>query len=517
MPPAMAYKPGDLLGELRIEREIGRGAWGIVYLAEDTLLARKVALKVLPESLAQAGPDIQQRVLAEARIVGALQSPNVVTLYRLREGPHGSWIQEMEFAEGGSLETRLKPDKPLAQDEAVRIFRGVCSGLQVAHEQRIIHGDIKPANVLFGKGDVVKLADFGLSRLLGRSGTSLSLHGEFIGTPEYMAPEVLTGHKTYPTSDLWSAAALFYRLLTGRKPFPAEEIVQLFVKVQTEEPEPLGDGVPVPLANFVLRCLAKTTDERPSSAQAALDELDASLGARVPIPAPVESKPTSVSTGGPRTNCQGEPGLLGRDSELFDLVQLFSDRDETLCTITGPAGVGKTSIARELCKRLSEKFEGGAWFVDLQEVRDPEGVGQAVARTLNAQPGEGESPIQVVSDVLRFRTPLVLVLDNFEQLAAHADATVGEWMRSSPHVRFVGRRLGWVRPRSRRSPVCTYSWTARARCSPVSRSTTPSPATSRGSASGSTGSRWPSNWPPRACACSSRARSPTSWARSSSC
>ena len=161
-----AWRPGSRFGELEIVRELGRGAFGQVYLAHDTLVGRNVALKLLrlPEG---AGSEQQREaLLREARLIGRLRSPHVATLYRVHALPDG-WVFELEYVEGGSLEGRLALEPQLAPQEALRIARGILLGLKDAHEHGVVHGDVKPGNVLFAKDGAVKLVDFGLSRVVG--------------------------------------------------------------------------------------------------------------------------------------------------------------------------------------------------------------------------------------------------------------------------------------------------------------------------------------------------------------
>ena len=270
----MQFEPGQQIGTLRIERELGRGAYGVVCLARDTLLGREVALKILPGGKGEVVEELREQVLHEARLIAKLQSPHIVTFYRLHETEDGGFLQEMEYVGGGSLEDRLEEGAPLPLDEAVSVFRGVCRALGTAHAARIIHGDIKPANVLFGDDDLVKLADFGVARVIEGTGTSVELEGQLFGSPLYMAPEVITGRAAGMASDLWSASVLFYRLLTGRLPFVATTFSELLPKILREAPEPIDSGAPKALGELVARCLVKEAEERPSSVREVLEELD---------------------------------------------------------------------------------------------------------------------------------------------------------------------------------------------------------------------------------------------------
>ena len=202
---ATPLEAGQQVDGLQIVRELGRGAYGVVYLARDVLLGRQVALKVLPGGKGDVDPAQRDEALTEARLIANLNSPHIVTLYRLRATDDGGWMLEMEYVDGGSLESELAAGKPLPLARAVEVFRGVCRALKSAHAARIIHGDIKPANVMFDRDGVVKLTDFGLGCMLEGSAASIELHGRIFGTPAYMAPEVMSGEEAGLASDLWAA------------------------------------------------------------------------------------------------------------------------------------------------------------------------------------------------------------------------------------------------------------------------------------------------------------------------
>ncbi|MHC4451736.1 MAG: protein kinase domain-containing protein, partial [Planctomycetota bacterium] len=397
------------------------------YLAENTLVGRRVALKVLPGREGVVTADLRAEVLSEARMLGNLNSPHIVRLFRLHPADDGGWTQEMEFLEGGSLDDILKEDEPLPLDKAVRVFRAICLALKAAHGARIIHGDIKCGNVLLGADHEIKLADFGLARKIVGGGASIPLHGEAYGSPRYMPPEVITGNESGLASDLWSSAVLFYRLLTGRFPFPAQYVGELIQKVMYEDPEPLGPEVPEPLAKLVLRCLVKEMSKRLGSAEEVVDELDR-LAVQDPRFAEVPSaRPTNWSA--PADN------FVGRETDLEALSALLEA--SSLVTVTGPGGVGKTRIAEQLCGQLLSRFVGGCWLVDLSEAFDADAIAHCVAESLGVQLAAEGDPLEQVADVLQYRDPMLLVLDNFEQVRRHAAATIGSWLERAPQIRFL--------------------------------------------------------------------------------
>lgn len=420
----MNLHPGQQVGELSIERTLGRGAYGVVYLARDTLLGRRVALKVLPAG-ARVTEEVRERTLTEARLVSNLNSPHIVTLYRLHAAD-GGWTIEMEYVEGGSLEELIREGEPLPLLRSVEVFRGVCTALRTAHAARIIHGDIKPANVLLGAEGRVKLADFGLARMLEDGGAEVALGGRVFGSPRYMAPEVISGQSASMASDVWSAAVLTHRLLSGRFPFDGDTFVELHDAVLAHEPRPLGPEIPAPLASLVARCFAKRAEVRPSAA-AILDEMDRTVALGThhsPAERPTNWVPATTS-------------FIGREEELSRLAGLLADESVRLVTLTGPGGIGKTRLSKETCGRMLRRFEGGCWFVDLSEIRDADGVANAVGDALGVRCSGEKDPARFVSGLLLYRKDMLLVLDNFEQVLASAPATVGLWLREAPAARFL--------------------------------------------------------------------------------
>ncbi|MCL4206010.1 MAG: protein kinase [Pirellulaceae bacterium] len=206
----------DLSKRYTIERVLGRGGMGIVYLAKDNRLDRQVAIKRMLDHVA-ASRAARKRFLAEARSVAKLDQPNIVRVYELGRDAEGLFLI-MEYVDGSSLHERCHDGTPMALDEAVEIICQLCDGLAKAHEAGIIHRDIKPANVLLTTDGRPKLSDFGLARQ-DTTPLGISVSGGVLGTPDYMAPEQQgDSRQVDQRSDLWSLAATFYRMVTGRSP-----------------------------------------------------------------------------------------------------------------------------------------------------------------------------------------------------------------------------------------------------------------------------------------------------------
>ena len=425
------FAPGDRVDGLHIEKILGTGAYGVVFLARDELIGRPVALKVVAGEHSVEAEEARDQILSEARLIGALNSPHIVTLHRVHPAPGGGWMLQMEFVSGGSLEDVLEPGEPLPVAEAVNVFRGVCLALKTAHDACVLHGDIKPANVLFGPDRIVKLADFGLARMLDPSGAPMDLFGRHFGTPRFMAPEVMTGVEAGRGADIWSAAVLFYLCLTGRYPFPAKTYGELVQAVMQSDPDDLPSGVPPELTALVMRCFEKEAGDRPESAAAVIAELD-EITVRV------------LSSAGPvlarqrLTNCSiATTTFVGRVEEQQELEALIEAPETRIVTMTGPGGIGKTRLAQELCLALAPRFDGGAWFADLSETHDADGVAHAIAKAMRVDLPEDEPALAALTNILQLRPPMLLVLDNFEQIAEAAVETVGAFAAAAEQTRFL--------------------------------------------------------------------------------
>ncbi len=261
------------IGGFRIVGQLGEGGMGVVYEAIDETLGRRAAVKVLSPAFA-SNPDYRQRFLREGKAVAAIRSDHVVTIYRAGE-EDGLLFLAMEFLEGANLENWLRAqDGPPDAEVVLRVARDILIGLGAAHEQGILHRDIKPVNLwVESRTGRVKLLDFGLTREIEGDDT-LTKPGAVLGTPAYMAPEQARGRRLDPRADLFSVGAVLHRIFTGQSPFARPTGPAILVAVATEDPPPLP-GVPPALSQFITRLLAKNPDERPIDANAALAELAA--------------------------------------------------------------------------------------------------------------------------------------------------------------------------------------------------------------------------------------------------
>lgn len=268
-----AWEPGALLAQrYRLGPLLHVGQERSTHLAEDTLLDRTVVLKVLhPDG---EGDDRWMReLLAEARVVAGIEHPNVLRVYDVVEHD-GVPLLVLEHAAGGSLAERLAREGPLPPDRSIEHAIAVLSGLAALHARGLVHGDVKPANILITQDGSTKLADFGLA---GPSGRADARHGTgpFSGTPAYLAPELLDGGASTPASDLYAVGATIHRLVTGECHLPLDGLSSAAVRTLIRTARPVRPGEPMPegLWRIVEQTLAKDPRERPDSAQALADAL----------------------------------------------------------------------------------------------------------------------------------------------------------------------------------------------------------------------------------------------------
>jgi serine/threonine protein kinase/Tfp pilus assembly protein PilF len=275
----MTLEKGSIINQYKIISAIGKGGMGEVYLAEDERLRRKVALKVLPDTLAQDS-DRLRRFEQEALAASALNHPNILTIYEFGAAGATHFLAA-EFIDGETLRARLQR-MPLAINEALDITIQVAQALSAAHEAHIIHRDIKSENVMLRKDGIVKVLDFGLAKLVEPAPLDaeaetrklgLTQAGTVMGTVAYMSPEQARGNTVDARTDLFSLGVMLYELLARRQPFTGETINHVIVAILEKEPPPLEQHVPVELTRILKQALAKNADERYPKAQAILTDL----------------------------------------------------------------------------------------------------------------------------------------------------------------------------------------------------------------------------------------------------
>jgi serine/threonine-protein kinase len=279
-----------LFGDFELLEEIARGGMGIVYRARQRSLNRIVALKMILAGQLASAEDVQ-RFRKEAEAAANLEHSNIVPIYEVGERS-GHHYYAMAYIDGHSLATRLE-DGPVPPREAARCVKVLAGAIAYAHRRGVIHRDLKPSNVLLDRSGEPKIMDFGLAKLID-SGDALTVTGQIVGTPSYMAPEQASGNirEVREQADIYSLGAVLYAMLTGEPPFRGENRVETLLQVLHQDPRParaINPRIPRDLDTICMKCLEKDPSHRYASAA----ELSADLG-RFLIGEPVHARPVSI-------------------------------------------------------------------------------------------------------------------------------------------------------------------------------------------------------------------------------
>ncbi len=308
---------GRTVSHYRILKKIGSGGMGDVFLAEDTKLERKVALKFLPPELSM-DPDAKARFVHEAKAAAALNHPHIVTIFEI--GDHqGQVFIAMEYVEGRTLKEMISGSvgannysplplapRPLPLALVIDIATQISTGLTAAHAKGIVHRDIKPANIFVTNDHTVKILDFGIAKLAS-SKTKLTKTGSTVGTVAYMSPEQAMGREVDQRSDIWSLGVILYEMLAGALPFRGDYEQAVVYSILNEEPEPLAktrSDIPDPLQRIVRKALAKDLKNRYQAASEMLQDL----------------KPLAAGTAAPAAQGPGLARLLLRPQVTLPLL-----------------------------------------------------------------------------------------------------------------------------------------------------------------------------------------------------
>ncbi|MFN8533997.1 MAG: serine/threonine-protein kinase [Dehalococcoidia bacterium] len=312
---------GKQIGSYQVTGLLGHGGMASVYRAVQPSLGREIAIKVMTEQQAALDPQFAERFRREAAAIARLRHPNIVNVIDFGEQPTFTYIA-MELVPAGSLRDFANMIVPL--DYVVSIVRQVAAGLDTAHEQGIIHRDVKPANILFqdrgslfdpesgpGRPPWVMLADFGIARM--NSERSLTQAGTGVGTPEYMSPEQAMGHKVDGRSDVYALAIVVYELLTGQLPFSGKSAVQvamLQVRQPLPSPRAINPEIPPAVEQVIQKAAAKNPDERYQTA----GEFAAALAAAA-VPRPAKPISPTMKVSGQTPSTASSPTMVATPSQ----------------------------------------------------------------------------------------------------------------------------------------------------------------------------------------------------------
>jgi ABC-type oligopeptide transport system substrate-binding subunit len=441
---------GSLLQDrYAIESELGRGGMGTVYRAEDTLLERPVAVKVV--SATGLGTEGRSRLLQEARAAARLNHPNIVAVYDagtvdLPDQKEPASFIVMELVEGQTLRDRAYQDL----DEIVEIAKAICLALTDAHQQGIIHRDLKPENVSVTVTGTIKLMDFGLARISGK--TRLTQHGALMGTLSYLAPEIISGQEASPSSDLYALGVMLYEMSAGRPPFEGSDltaVISQHLYAPVVPPGAYNDQIPPALDQLIVQLLNKQPEDRPESAEAVRLTL---VNLSVVSPSPQSEVPV------PGLNRLVRGRMIGREEEFAQAVapwQQAASAQGQFLLISGEPGIGKTRMVRELTTYA--EISGGKALVGLcyAEERTPYGpIGQLVRSSLD-NGFNLDLPQPVLADLLTLAPELRLKYPDVppdERLEPEADqqrlfeslATWFEALTVDNQILFVVEDVHWA-------------------------------------------------------------------------
>ena len=308
----------DTQAEFTIERLLGRGGMAVVYLATEIHLDRKVAIKVLPPELTY-GQGVE-RFKREAKTAAALDHPHIIPIYRVASGTKIFWYA-MKYLEGRSLEDLIKERGRLSLDETIKILDQVAKALDYAHKHRVIHRDVKPANIMLNADNHVVVTDFGIAKALTAGGLTAS--GSVIGTPYYMSPEQGMGKEVSGASDQYSVGVMAYRMLSGRVLFDGDSPIEILHKHCMDPPpslETVAVGLPPHVYDVVQRALAKKAEQRFGSVTAFVEAL------RRPAAAAAATAPSLRAVRPPRPRKRALAVTLGATAGVAILVVVWLGR-----------------------------------------------------------------------------------------------------------------------------------------------------------------------------------------------
>src|SRR3954463_10061409 len=263
----------ERIGRYQVLERVGKGGMGVLYRGFDAVLDREVAIKLMLTDFNEDSEQMRPRFYREARAAAKLNHRNIVTIFEFAEESNTPYIV-MEFLRGTPLSGRMGGSSPLSLDDKLNIVAQLCDGLAYAHEQGVVHRDVKPDNVFVLEDGSVKLLDFGIAKL---TSSNLTRQGDVLGSASYMSPEQVGGSDSVDgRADVFSTGVMLYELLTGHKPFEAEAPTAVILKILKDDPTPIDTyvkGMHPQLAAAVLKALAKKPEDRWPSADALGREL----------------------------------------------------------------------------------------------------------------------------------------------------------------------------------------------------------------------------------------------------
>ncbi len=331
-----------LLGRYEVVAELGKGAMGVVYRANDPMLNRTVAIKTInmDEAENEGMAEYEARFYTEAKAAGGLNHPNIIIIYDIGKSSHLVYMA-MEYIEGRELRELLTEGQPLPVVQAIDVAAQVGEGLAYAHQHQVVHRDIKPANILLTAEGRAKIADFGIARM--RSSETRTQTGIILGSPKYISPEQVVGKRADHRSDIFSLGVILYQCLTGSTPFNGEGLSALMYQITNHDPPPpssVNAQVPVMLDYIIAKVLAKAPEARYQSAADLANDLRecrlqmeggsaANLSATAPIPIMPALAAAAAAAALPRPAADAADDVVGQPTPTKGLSRAFDSHEAT--------------------------------------------------------------------------------------------------------------------------------------------------------------------------------------------
>lgn len=436
----MADRSGQQLGNYRLLRLLGRGGFAEVYLGQHIYLGNQAALKVLP--LVLTDEDTAQ-FAKEARTLASLNHPHIIRVLDFAIENSTPFLV-MEYATNGTLRQLHPQASRLPTETVIAYIRQIASALQYAHDQHLIHRDVKPENMLLGSNGEILLSDFGLAMLAPHAAdhSTQAMEPSMVGTTSYSAPEQLLG-RPQSASDQYSLGVVVYEWLCGKRPFSgsAFEIAMQHVSVPPPSLHEYIPGISPAIEEIVMRVLAKEPPQRFASVQDFASALqrayqytllphsffapseEAEALQTILKPGPMWKVPTIFTP------------LIGRENEVAESCALLKEPAVRLITLLGTGGIGKTRLCFQLAREIQPYFADGICFIPLAPVNQPDLVVPTIARELGIQRIGAQPIFEQVKVALRNRH-FLLLLDNFEQIVASAPL-IEELLAACPRLKVV--------------------------------------------------------------------------------
>ena len=443
-------KIGQILdGRFTLLGVLGTGGMGVVYRALQHSMEREVAVKLLRRSFAKQELAVG-RFMQEARAASRLSHPNIISIFDFGQIPEGELYLVMERLLGRSLEPIMAEEGRLKPERAVALSIQICDALEAAHQEGVIHRDLKPENIIITTGasrlgEFVKVIDFGIAKVqagFDDESEDLTATGTLVGTPLYVSPEQILNHQQADArSDVYSLGILLYEMLSGEAPFLKDSALECLRAHVRDAPPPLRSLCPEvtePLASAVHQALEKSPRDRPRSAAAfkeLLIEASESLS-HDPIeiePSPPQQRWTNLA--------ESSSTFVGRERDMRVLDRLYRV-GHRLVTLHGPAGIGKTRLAVQYgLSRLAaqeEDAEASLWLCDLTDAFTLDMMCEEIGRVLEVSLDIGETDlVEKMGEALADRGVMLLILDNFDQLAEMAGEILTPWLQQAPRLSFL--------------------------------------------------------------------------------